>query len=588
VLSLAVFALFLEPGPGSRLATGPAPLPFLDLATGERPDPGVPVRGWCPDSGLQPNPRRLVGCGLPLDLAWPASPRVVAERLSYRIGEAVHRQEIAEPGGTSLILRGKVTELVIESLGRSAAGWHSQFREIPVGVRGLLPLAGEAGADPGHADGAGAAARFQEPFGVTVIGGDGGPGQRRVVADAGSHGLRLVDHLGRVSTPWGQPGTPGHQDGMADTRFNRPTFLAALARPGQEGPWRRPAGFLVADTGNQVIRKVWPDGRVTTLAGVPGQAGHRDGTAGQALFREPLGLALDSAGNLFVADRGNHAIRRIDPAGAVITLAGLPGVAGEQDGLGREARFRRLAGLALDRRERVLFAVDGHAIRRVGLDGAVSTVLGVPEVPGFADLAGNGGLSPCLRDPCGIAPARRGLVIADRGNHAIRAFDPETGALRTLAGDPGRAELRWGLLRDGIAGPLEGDHASLVAPAGIVADELGECFVTTGTCLGQLLDQRLPALEAPGLTLDAPELRCGEPFTLAIRVPGPDGRPFRYRLDVLEADGSLASRSRGTGRMGQPVLATAQLSRPGSGQARLLVVTSQGVSGSARIALDLR
>ena len=104
----------------------------------------------------------------------------------------------------------------------------------------------------------------------------------------------------------------------------------------------------VADTGNDTIRKITPAGVVTTLAGSAGNVGSADGTGSAARFYYPLGVAVDSSGNVYVADTDNYTIRQITPAGVVTTLAGLAGNSGSADGTGSAARFYYPSGVAVD------------------------------------------------------------------------------------------------------------------------------------------------------------------------------------------------------------------------------------------------
>ena len=104
----------------------------------------------------------------------------------------------------------------------------------------------------------------------------------------------------------------------------------------------------VADTGNNTIRKITPAGVVTTLAGGAGHSGSADGAGSAARFNEPFGVAVTSNGNVYVADTFNHTIRRITPTGAVTTLAGLAGHPGILDGAGSAARFNDPISVAMD------------------------------------------------------------------------------------------------------------------------------------------------------------------------------------------------------------------------------------------------
>jgi len=136
------------------------------------------------------------------------------------------------------------------------------------------------------------------------------------------------------------------------------------------------AGNLyVADTGNSTIRKVTPAGAVSTLAGLPTIGGNQDGTGSGAMFNQPRALTTDSSGNLYVADTGNSSIRRVTPAGVVATVAGLPGVAGLKDGTGTAAWFNQPRALALDASGNLFVADTGNAaIRKITPAGVVSTV----------------------------------------------------------------------------------------------------------------------------------------------------------------------------------------------------------------------
>ncbi|MDR7191965.1 gluconolaconase [Luteimonas terrae] len=209
----------------------------------------------------------------------------------------------------------------------------------------------------GARDGARAEARFDDPFGIVVA-----PDRTAFVADGGaSNRIRRVHIDGRVDTFAGS--LEGFVDGRgADARFHTPSGLAIDT-----------SGVLyVADTGNHAIRRIAPDGTVTTLAGT-GEAGFVDGPAAQARFHAPTGVAVDAMDRVFVADGFNDRIRVIE-AGTVRTLAG-DGRPGFVDGPGAQARFDTPGGLAFDATGALWIADTGnHALRRIAPDGTTTTL----------------------------------------------------------------------------------------------------------------------------------------------------------------------------------------------------------------------
>ena len=162
----------------------------------------------------------------------------------------------------------------------------------------------------------------------------------------------------------GDPSTRGDVDGVgAAARFDNPGGVAVDA----EG------NVYVSEQELCVIRRITPEGVVTTFAGVPGQRGGQDGTGAAARFNSPAGLAADGAGNVYVADTGNFTIRKITPSGAVTTVAGVAGTAGREDGPSQTARFAGPSSVAVDDAGDV-FALDGQVFRRVAPDGTVTTL----------------------------------------------------------------------------------------------------------------------------------------------------------------------------------------------------------------------
>ena len=190
-----------------------------------------------------------------------------------------------------------------------------------------------------------------------------------------------------------------------------------------------PFGVAIAKDGNVYvsdagesnrIRKITPEGVVTTFAG--GNEGFSDGAGSAASFNTPSGLAIDANGNLYVADTANNRIRKITPTGEVSTIAG-DGTAAYSDGPAAQARFNGPIGVAVDTRGNV-FVADTYndRIRMISPDGTVSTVAGA-GTPGYADGDRNTSL---FDTPCGIIAANDGtLIVADTGNDSLRKISPD-------------------------------------------------------------------------------------------------------------------------------------------------------------------
>jgi sugar lactone lactonase YvrE len=311
-------------------------------------------------------------------------------------------------------------------------------------------LAGLAGA-LGYDDGVGSAARFERPSGLAV------DGEGYVfVADTFNSTLRLVSPAGVVTTLAGASGREGSADGSgAAARFSE---VAGIAIDGS-------GNLYAADKDNHTIRKVTPDGTVTTLAGAAGQTGSSDGPGPDARFNVPRGVAVDAAGNVYVTDRENHTIRRITPAGVVSTLAGMAGHAGSADGTGSSARFDLPNGIAVDSSGN-LFVVEyaSATIRRITPAGVVTTFAGLAGARGSADGTGS---AARFDRPRGITiDAAGNLYVADYGNHTIRKVTPSA-VVTTVAGVAGEA--------GSCDGPVATAHFNL--PFGVTVDADGNLYV---------------------------------------------------------------------------------------------------------------
>jgi len=297
----------------------------------------------------------------------------------------------------------------------------------------VTTLAGTAGMT-GSTDGVGAAARFSFPAGAAVATDSVG---NVYVADTGNDTIRKITPAGVATTLAGTAGTTGFTDGLG---------AAALFW----GPWGvatdSAGNVYVADTGNEIIRKITPSGVASTLAGTVGTIGSTDGTGAAALFWGPRGVATDSAGNVYVADTGNDTIRKITPAGVVTTLAGSAGMAGSTDGMGAAALFSEPQGVAADSAGNI-YVADGNnnTVRKITPSGVVTNLAGMAGATGSTDGVG---IAARFNYPRGVATDSDGNVyVADFGNATVRKITP-SGVVTTVVGRPG--EIGY------VPGPLPG------------------------------------------------------------------------------------------------------------------------------------
>lgn len=316
---------------------------------------------------------------------------------------------------------------------------------------------------PGYADGQGAAARFNSPQGVAV-----GPDGTVYVADQQNHVIRRVAPSGRVSLLAGTAATSGdYADGRgAVARFGYPSGVAV----GPDGT------VYVADKENNVIRRITPAGLSSTWAGSPYEAGSADGAGHSARFNQPSAIAVAANGTVFVADYGNHSIRRISAAGVVSTLAGRAGQAGYADGRGAAARFRHPGGVAVGPAGTVYVAdSENNVIRRISPTGTVSTLAGSAAGNIVASNTDGPGAAARFQEPQGVAVGRDGTVyVADTYNHTLRRISPQ-GMVSTLAGRGGAAGSANG------RGPV----ARFNSPASVALAPNGTLYLVE--CDGQVL-----------------------------------------------------------------------------------------------------
>jgi hypothetical protein len=260
------------------------------------------------------------------------------------------------------------------------------------------------------------------------------------VVDSVKNTIRKISPGGVVTTLAGSSGVAGSANGTGTAAtFSYPSAIAVDAD----------GNVYVADTQNELIRKITPGGVVTTLAGggvgsgVSGGAVNGTGTA--ASFAGPVGVAVGISGNVYVVDRDNQSIRKITPGGVVTTLAGSPGAYGCHNGTGSSASFDGPFGIAVDSSENIYVADYGsNMIRKITPGGVVTTLAGSlgsktnsgwnnseSFLGGFADGTGTQAL---FFQPYGVAADQSGNVyVADSGNNSIRKVSPR-GEVTTLLG----------------------------------------------------------------------------------------------------------------------------------------------------------
>jgi sugar lactone lactonase YvrE len=280
----------------------------------------------------------------------------------------------------------------------------------------VTTLAGQALVS-GVMNGTGTNAAFSDPAAI-VTDANG----NFFVADSRNHAIRKVTTNGAVTTFAGQLGVSGGANGTgAGAQFNSPSGLA----------FDQGGNLFVSDTGNSTIRKITPAGAVSTFTGIVGQSGFTDGAMGGAQFNSPLGIAVAPNGTIYVADSGNHCIRKIS-GGVVSTFAGSPQNWGTGDGQGTNAQFNGPVGLAFDGRTNLFVSdANNNTLRKIAPDGTVTTFTGAAGVDGATDGDLN---SARFRSPAELVFDQKGnLFVADSFNQVIREISTN-GMVSTVSG----------------------------------------------------------------------------------------------------------------------------------------------------------
>jgi sugar lactone lactonase YvrE len=337
--------------------------------------------------------------------------------------------------------------VVIATTGLAASGTDIITTLAGTGVAGFSGDTGQA-----------TAAQLAFPRGVAVDGAG-----NVYIADTSNHRVRKVAPNGVITTlaGTGVPGFSGDTGPGTAAQINTPYGV------GVDGA----GNVYIADTFNHRVRKVAPNGVITTFAGtgVPGFSGDT-GQATAAQLVLPSGIAFDAAGNAYIADSGNQRIRKVDPSGVITTFAGtgVPGFSGDT-GQATAAQFSTPTAVAVDAAGNVYIADSlNHRVRKVDPSGVITTFAGT-GVPGFSGDTGQATAAQ-LNLPRGVAVDPAGNVyIADTGNHRVRRVSPG-GVITTLAGTgvPGFS---------GDTGQASLAQLSLAVFAGVAADAAGNVYI---------------------------------------------------------------------------------------------------------------
>jgi sugar lactone lactonase YvrE len=322
-------------------------------------------------------------------------------------------------------------------------------------------------------------ASFYAPQGIAIDSTSGAI----FVADTNSGAIRKLIYdltlpatLASVNTAAGISFLNGLNNDGSNSRFNGPVGVAVDA---SAFATTKTTTIYVADTGNHLIRtiKLNADGSMTvaTFAG-SGIPAYLNETKDKAQFNRPTGIAVDSLGNIYVADTGNHVIRKITSAGVVSHFAGLPNTAGAADGPVATATFNSPMGVAVDTLGNVYVADTLNSTIRKISGGKVETLAGKAGNEGAKD--GNRAAASFFR-PTGVAiDSAFYLYVADTQNNIIRLVD-QIGEVITIAGTPSPGSLDSYPSATCISfNNCSPSGGSFNRPTGIAVNKLGDLFVT--------------------------------------------------------------------------------------------------------------
>ncbi len=374
------------------------------------------------------------------------------------------------------------------------------------GPQRLEVLAGDVGGT-GNVDGFSSEARLNTPWDLVVD-----AAGNTFFSDYQNHVIRKLAPDGLVTVFAGQKGVSGSADGTGSAaRFFGPVGLA-LTETGL---------LLVADSANHTIRQISPQGQVTTLAGLAGVSGVAGGVGSAARFNNPNDIAIDATGLIYVADAANQLIRRVTPGGFVENLSGTPSVAGAANGTANTATFNFPSRIAFSPKGFLVVIDSSYAIRRVNLDGSVSTLSGVSNVQGVID--GPPGVALFSTSGDVIASSTGVIFLTDAVNNVIRKIELD-GTAKTLAGKAGEVGSVDGL----------GPAARFSYPRGLALDASGNLLVADS--LNHTIRKMNAATTVTTVAGKAPKTGKADGSPAESRFASPGGMALNSRGSVLVAD----------------------------------------------------
>jgi sugar lactone lactonase YvrE len=392
-------------------------------------------------------------------------PSATAPKVAVKLGSVTAtktvRLTVAPSVGTEFELWGSLVSAytVTQEAGSTVASWFPSATSLK-----LVGTGGETGAAKGSASATVLLGAFKKV--AVTTGTPGGTGNSGTGGTTGSGGTQTVTP-GTGSAGWqlfvGSSAGAGRANGPgANARFNRPSSIAV----------DRNGNAYVADSANGTIRKISSSGSVSTLAGDPmGSGTYKDGLGTAARFLYPEGVAVDFNGNVYVADRAK--IRKVSPSGQVTTVAG-SGTEGSANGSATSAQFNRPLGLCVDLSGNVYVADTGnHTVRKISPSGMVSTIGGQAETPGYR----NGTAAASLFDrPRGVAVDSSGNVYVAEESGVVRKIS-STQVVSKVAG-----EITSWMGGDVYDGGGSNVLPSLIwNPSGISLDAAGNLYVVGGS-----------------------------------------------------------------------------------------------------------